>query len=67
MHVHILVADDDPAVRESLRRSLTFNGYEVSLADDGRAALVALDSSRPTSSCSTSTCRTSTVSRCAAV
>jgi two-component system response regulator MprA len=47
VHVHILVADDDPAVRESLRRSLTFNGYEVSLADDGRAALDALDSSRP--------------------
>jgi two-component system response regulator MprA len=47
VHVHILVADDDPAVRESLRRSLTFNGYEVSLADDGRAALAALDSSRP--------------------
>ncbi len=47
VHVHILVADDDPAVRESLRRSLTFNGYEVSLADDGQAALAALDSSRP--------------------
>ncbi|MCZ3386800.1 MAG: response regulator transcription factor [Actinomycetia bacterium] len=39
MSVRILVADDDPAVRESLRRSLTFNGYEVQLASDGHEAL----------------------------
>jgi two-component system response regulator MprA len=39
--VRILVADDDPAVRESLRRSLSFNGYEVSLASDGHEALTA--------------------------
>lgn len=31
----ILVVDDEQAVRESLRRSLTFNGYEIILASDG--------------------------------
>ena len=39
--MRILVADDDPAVRESLRRSLSFNGYEVTLASDGDEALAA--------------------------
>jgi two-component system response regulator MprA len=42
-----LVADDDTAVRESLRRSLAFNGYEVSVAEDGAATLAALDAVRP--------------------
>jgi len=37
--VRILVVDDDPGVRESLRRSLIFNGYEVELAEDGQRAL----------------------------
>jgi two-component system, OmpR family, response regulator MprA len=45
--VRILVADDDPAVRDSLRRSLTFNGYEVSTAPDGQQALDAVRDSRP--------------------
>lgn len=44
MPVRILVADDDPAVRESLRRSLSFNGYEVVLATDGPEALTASSS-----------------------
>jgi two-component system response regulator HydG len=35
----LLVADDDPAVRESLERALTREGYEVVVAPDGRAAL----------------------------
>lgn len=35
----ILVVDDEQAVRESLRRSLGFNGYEVVLASDGVEAL----------------------------
>ncbi|WP_293830798.1 response regulator transcription factor [uncultured Corynebacterium sp.] len=35
----ILVADDEQAVRESLRRSLRFNGYDVVLAEDGEDAL----------------------------
>jgi two-component system response regulator MprA len=45
--VQILVADDDTAVRDSLRRSLAFNGYEVSLAEDGAAALTAVDEKKP--------------------
>jgi two-component system response regulator MprA len=45
--VHILVADDDPAVRESLRRSLTFNGYQVQLVSDGAEALAAIAASPP--------------------
>jgi two-component system, OmpR family, response regulator MprA len=39
----ILVVDDEPAVRESLRRALELEGYEVELADDGETALVRLD------------------------
>jgi two-component system, NtrC family, response regulator HydG len=35
----LLVADDDPAVRESLERALTREGYTVVLAPDGQAAL----------------------------
>ena len=35
----LLIADDDPAVRESLERTLTREGYRVVLASDGRAAL----------------------------
>ncbi len=35
----ILVVDDDRAVREALRRTLTLAGYEVELAQDGEQAL----------------------------
>ncbi len=35
----ILVADDDPGLRESLERTLTREGYGVVMASDGRAAL----------------------------
>ncbi|MFR9805510.1 response regulator transcription factor [Pseudonocardia sp. RS010] len=45
--MRILVVDDDRAVRESLRRSLAFNGYQVDLASDGLAALEAVDAQRP--------------------
>lgn len=43
----VLVVDDDKAVRESLRRSLEFNGYEVSLAGDGAEALAMIAASAP--------------------
>ncbi|MHA7662117.1 response regulator transcription factor [Mycolicibacterium sp. HS_4_1] len=45
--MRILVVDDDRAVRESLRRSLTFNGYSVELAQDGVEALERISSDRP--------------------
>ena len=45
--MRILVVDDDRAVRESLRRSLTFNGYIVDLAVDGVDALDKTTSARP--------------------
>jgi len=44
----ILVADDEQAVRESLRRSLTFNGYEVVLAEDGAQAVELIEKEQPT-------------------
>ncbi|NDL56331.1 response regulator transcription factor [Phytoactinopolyspora mesophila] len=43
----VLVVDDDPAVRESLRRSLTFNGYQVRLAQDGEDALRQISTAPP--------------------
>lgn len=45
--MRILVVDDDRAVRESLRRSLEFNGYSVELASDGAQALEAIVANRP--------------------
>ena len=45
--MRILVVDDDPAVRESLRRSLSFNGYDVDLAGDGAEALARIGSLQP--------------------
>jgi two-component system, OmpR family, response regulator MprA len=44
---HVLVVDDDRAVRESLRRSLEFNGYAVSLAADGAEALAGIGGVSP--------------------
>ena len=35
----ILVVDDERAVRESLRRALELEGYEIELAEEGREAL----------------------------
>src|SRR3978361_2440707 len=45
--MRILVVDDDRAVRDSLRRSLAFNGYQVELATDGQQALDAITTERP--------------------
>ncbi|MGH3333005.1 MAG: response regulator transcription factor [Nocardioidaceae bacterium] len=43
----ILVVDDDRSVRDSLRRSLEFNGYAVTLAGDGAEALASIGGSAP--------------------
>ena len=40
--VRVLVVDDEPAVRDALRRALGLRGYEVELAEDGRSALEAV-------------------------
>lgn len=45
--MNILVVDDEQAVRESLRRSLSFNGYDVLLADDGEQALSIIEQEHP--------------------
>ena len=45
--MHILVVDDDQAVRDSLARSLEYNDYEVSTAEDGVEALAKLAAHRP--------------------
>jgi two-component system response regulator MprA len=42
--VKILVVDDERAVRDSLKRALELEGYDVALASDGDEALESLDS-----------------------
>ena len=37
--MRILVADDDPQIRDFLKRGLSFEGYAVDLAEDGQQAL----------------------------
>lgn len=39
MNEHVLVVDDDPEIRDSLRRGLAVEGYAVTLAADGAEAL----------------------------
>jgi two-component system, OmpR family, response regulator MprA len=43
----ILVVDDERAVRESLRRALALEGYEVDLAEDGEEALESVRRAEP--------------------
>lgn len=39
MMEHVLVVDDDREIRDSLRRGLSLEGYEVSTASDGETAV----------------------------
>ncbi len=41
--MRVFVVDDEPAVRESLRRALELEGYDVELAGDGEEALERLE------------------------
>jgi two-component system response regulator MprA len=43
----ILVVDDERAVRESLRRALELEGYDVELAGDGLEGLTRVEDSQP--------------------
>ncbi|MGP3968435.1 response regulator transcription factor [Streptomyces sp. 6N223] len=43
----VLIVDDEPAVREALQRSLTFEGYAADTAVDGLDALAKLEVSVP--------------------
>jgi len=45
--MRVLVVDDEPAVRQSLDRTLRFEGYEVDLAADGAQALARIAERRP--------------------
>jgi two-component system response regulator MprA len=45
--MRVLVVDDEPAVRESIARSLRFDGHEVDLAANGLAAIDSLTTQRP--------------------
>jgi two-component system response regulator MprA len=44
---HLLVVDDEPAVREALRRALEVEGYRVELAEDGADALARVAGEEP--------------------
>jgi two-component system response regulator MprA len=46
-HMRILVVDDDAAVRDSLARTLRFEGHDVATADDGQQALDAVRAQEP--------------------
>lgn len=43
----IVVVDDEQAVRDSLRRSLSFNGYDIATAEDGEQALDVIEKEQP--------------------
>jgi two-component system response regulator MprA len=47
MATRLLVVDDDRAVRESLRRALALEGYEVDLAEDGADGLARVAGASP--------------------
>ena len=45
--MRILVVDDERAVRESLRRALSMEGFDVELAENGERALEAINGETP--------------------
>ena len=45
--LHLLVVDDEPAVRDALRRALELEGYRVELAEDGADALARIAAKEP--------------------
>lgn len=47
VRAHILVAEDDPAIRANLLRLLRLEGYGADAVADGRAALAAVQARRP--------------------
>src|SRR6266567_2417935 len=47
MNSHILIVDDDNRVTSALRRTLAYEGYQVSTAANGEAALAAARSRPP--------------------
>ena len=47
MPANLLVVDDEPAVREALRRALELEGYRIRLAEDGADALAQIAAEEP--------------------
>ena len=47
MNTHILIVDDDNRVTSALRRTLAYEGYSVSVAANGEAALAAVRTKPP--------------------
>lgn len=45
--MRILVVDDDPQIRETLKRHLAYEGYQVSVAGDSRETFAQVADSRP--------------------
>ena len=45
MGAHLVIAEDDRAVRESVKRALELEGYSVTAVNDGVAALEAASGS----------------------
>jgi two-component system response regulator MprA len=45
--MHVLVVDDEPAVREALGRALRLEGYDVALAENGEQALAVVAERQP--------------------